>query len=501
MNNGLVKKLVYYGKTHLGLNDLDAIYVENVLYRKLNLTPTEKNLDLNYINDLKVPDVLLDELRVHIKENNIVSEDKVELFIVEIMGDITPLPSQVVDRFNKLKNKYGNQKACEYLLDLEIKNNYIQKTAVDKNIYWKADFPNNFLEITINMSKPEKNNKEIAKLISAPKSSVKYPKCLLCIENLGYQGRSDHPARENIRIIPMVLNGEDYFMQYSPYVYYDHHCIVINNEHRNMSIDKPSFNALLDFVDVMDNYFIGSNSDLPIVGGSILNHAHFQGGSHLMPLMYSNIRYTYIVEGFEDLSVNYLDWYNSTFLIKGKNKNRVLDCATHILNTWKEYSDEEADILAYTDNRHNTITPIVRKVNDEYYMYLILRNNRCNEKHPDGIFHAHQEYFNIKKEGIGLIEAMGLFILPARLKRQMGEVEYLLNNNISLDEYFIDHEDMIVHKDMINYLRNQNGDAKVLIQNYINNVCKEILECTAVFKNTNLGQKHLERFVKALGGK
>ena len=220
-----------------------------------------------------------------------------------------------------------------------------------------------------------------------------------------------------------------------------------------------------------------------------------------MPLMYSNIRYTYIVEGFEDLSVNYLDWYNSTFLIKGKNKNRVLDCATHILNTWKEYSDEEADILAYTDNRHNTITPIVRKVNDEYYMYLILRNNRCNEKHPDGIFHAHQEYFNIKKEGIGLIEAMGLFILPARLKRQMGEVEHLLNNNISLDEYFIDHEDMIVHKDMINYLRNQNGDAKVLIQNYINNVCKEILECTAVFKNTNLGQKHLERFVKALGGK
>lgn len=498
MNNGLVKKLVYYGQIHLGLNKLDSIYVENVLYRKLRINPDEEIYDLSFIDNLKVPDLLLDELRVHIRENKLVDESNVELFIVEIMGDITPLPSQVVDKFHYLKDKYGNQEACNYLLDLEIKNNYIQKTAVDKNIYWKAEFPDNFLEITINMSKPEKNNKDIAKLISAPKATIKYPKCLLCIENLGYQGRSDHPARENIRIIPLRLNNEDYFMQYSPYVYYDHHCIVINNEHRNMSIDKPSFNALLDFVDVMDNYFIGSNSDLPIVGGSILNHAHFQGGKHLMPLMYSKVRYTFDIPNYSDLSVNYLDWYNSTFLIKGKDKNRVLECASHILEVWKGYSDEEAEVLAFTNNRHNTITPIVRKVEDEYYMYLILRNNRCNEKHPDGIFHAHQEYFNIKKEGIGLIEAMGLFILPARLKRQMGEVEYLLNHNVSLEEYFKDHDDMRVHEDMINYLRTQKGDSKALIQCYINNVCKEILECTAVFKNTELGQEHLRRFVKTL---
>ena len=496
--SSLVKKLVHYGKVHLGLNDLDAIYVENVLYRKLKLVPTKEEVDLTYINDLKVPDVLLDELRAYIRETNLVNEENIELFIVELMGDITPLPSQVVNRFNELRKEEGNQAACNYLLDLEIKNNYIQKTAVDKNIYWKAEFPNNFLEITINMSKPEKNNKDIAKLISAPKTNVKYPKCLLCIENLGYQGRSDHPARENIRIIPLTLNNEPHFMQYSPYVYYDHHCIVINNEHRNMTIDKPSFKALLDFVDVMDNYFIGSNADLPIVGGSILNHAHFQGGSHLMPLMYSNIRYTFDIKGYEDLSVNYLDWYNSTFLIKGKDKERVLECGSHILDVWKEYSDKDAEILAYTDNRHNTITPIVRKVENEYYMYLILRNNRCNEKHPDGIFHAHQEYFNIKKEGIGLIEAMGLFILPARLKRQMGEVEYLLFNNVSLEEYFKNHEDMEVHKDMINYLRTQSGDPKKLIQDYINNVCKNILECTAVFKNTEEGQEHLRRFVKAL---
>ena len=206
-----------------------------------------------------------------------------------------------------------------------------------------------------------------------------------------------------------------------------------------------------------------------------------------MPLMYSNIRYTFDIKGYEDLSVNYLDWYNSTFLIKGKDKERVLECGSHILDVWKEYSDKDAEILAYTDNRHNTITPIVRKVENEYYMYLILRNNRCNENHPDGIFHAHQEYFNIKKEGIGLIEAMGLFILPARLKRQMGEVEYLLINNVSLEEYFKDHEDMEVHKDMINYLRTQSGDPKKLIQDYINNVCKNILECTAVFKNTEEG--------------
>ena len=498
MNSSLVKKLVYYGKKHLGINELDAIYVTNALYRKLNIQYDEDEVDLSYIDELTVPDVLLDELRAHIRENNLVSEEKIELFIVEIMGDITPLPSQVYDKFMELKKSVNTLEACKYLLDLEIKNNYIQKTAVDKNIYWKAELENNFLEITINMSKPEKNNKDIAKLISAPKTGVKYPKCLLCIENLGYQGRSDHPARENIRIIPLTLNNEDWFMQYSPYVYYDHHCIIINNEHKNMAIDRPNLSALFDFVDVMDNYFIGSNADLPIVGGSILNHAHFQGGSHLMPLMYSNIRYTFDVKGFEDLSVNYLDWYNSTFLIKGVNKERVLECACHILDVWQGYSDEDADIIAYTDNRHNTITPIVRKVEGEYYAYLILRNNRCNDVHPDGIFHAHQEYFNIKKEGIGLIEAMGLFILPARLKRQMGEVEYLLDNNVSLEEYFKDHEDMEVHKDMINYLRTLKGDSKTLIQNHINNVCKNILECTAVFKNTEAGQEHLIRFVKAL---
>ena len=499
MNSLLVKKLVYYGKKHLGLNDLDAVYVSNILYRKLKIQYSEDTCDFSYIDDLKVPDVLLDELREYLRENKIVDESNLELFIVEIMGDITPLPSQVVETFNKLKKELGNEAACNYLLDLEIKNNYIQKTAVDKNIYWKAEFPNNFLEITINMSKPEKNNKDIAKLISAPKTNVKYPKCLLCIENLGYQGRSDHPARENIRIIPLKLNNENYFMQYSPYVYYDHHCIVINNEHRNMAIDRVNLGALFDFVDEMDNYFIGSNSDLPIVGGSILNHAHFQGGSHLMPLMYSSVRYTFDIKGYEDVSLNYLDWYNSTFFLKGKDKKRVLDLACHILEVWRGYSDEEADVIAYTDARHNTITPIVRKVNNEYYAYLILRNNRCNDVHPDGIFHAHQEYFNIKKEGIGLIEAMGLFILPARLKRQMGEVEYLLNNsNISLEEYFKDHEDMEVHKDMILSLRNKEGDSKSLIQNYINDVCRKILECTAVFKNTEEGQEHLRRFVKAL---
>ena len=349
------------------------------------------------------------------------------------------------------------------------------------------------------MSKPEKNNKDIAKLISAPKTGVKYPKCLLCIENLGYQGRSDHPARENIRIIPLTLNNEDWFMQYSPYVYYDHHCIVINNKHENMVINKENMNALLDFVDQNEYYFIGSNADLPIVGGSILNHNHFQGGSHLMPLMYSKIRYDFYLDKYSDVKLSYLDWYNSTFLIRGKSKAKVLDLASHILDVWKEYSDEEVDIRAYTDGvRHNTITPIVRKVDGEYYVYLILRNNRCNDVHPDGIFHAHQEYFNIKKEGIGLIEAMGLFILPARLKRQMGEVEYLLENNISLEEYFKAHEDMEVHKDMITYLRSKKGDSKALIQNYINDVCRNILKCTAVFKDDELGQEHLRKFVKSL---
>lgn len=494
MGELLVKKLIYYAKKHLGLSFLDSIYISNILYRKLKIEPQGVEEDLSYLDNLETPDLLINELKDYILNNNLVKDEETNLFITEIMGDLTPLPSQVVDKFNQYK-KESIDNACNYLYELQIKNNYIQKTAVDKNIYWKANFPNNYLEITINLSKPEKSVKEI--INAKENKDLNYPKCLLCLENLGYQGRSNHPARENIRIIPLKLNNEDWFMQYSPYVYYDHHCIVIKNNHEEMKINLENIKAQFDFVDQFPNYFIGANADLPIVGGSILSHEHFQGGKHLLPLFFAKTKYEIINN--QDLKLSYLDWYNSVLLIRGKDKDKVLNLAALIKEKWDNYSNKEINVIAKTNVQHNTLNPILRKVNNEYYLYLILRNNRCSDEYEEGIFHVHPKFFHIKKECIGLIEAQGLFILPGRLAEEMKEVEYLLNNkNIDLDTYFKQNIDIQKHKDMIIYLREKDGASKDLIKEYINDVCKSILECTAVFKNDENGQKNLKEFLNEL---
>ncbi|MDY4788331.1 MAG: UDP-glucose--hexose-1-phosphate uridylyltransferase [Bacilli bacterium] len=496
-----IEQLLEYASFHLNMEEVDRIYLRNTLLRKLHLQePYDGEIDKDYIHQLKVPDELLDELKKYVIDNNI--SEIPDLFLVEIMGDLTPLPSKVIEIF---KQKYNQSpaKACDYLYDLSIKNNYIQKTAVDKNLYWKANFPNNFLEITINLSKPEKNNKDIKKLLTSVSSS--YPKCLLCKENLGYVGRSNHPARENIRIIPLKLNGENFFMQYSPYVYYDEHCIVVADKHDFMKMGKDTFIKLSDFVDIFPNFMIGSNAELPIVGGSILNHEHFQGGRHRMPVMYAKDRYTFASNRFKECKISYLDWYNSVFVIKSNNKEQLIQCMTYIFEKYRTYNDEEIDLISKTDVIHSTVTPVLEKINGEYKAYLILRNNRCNEEHEDGIFHAHKEYHNIKKEGIGLIEAMGLFILPARLKRQCHEIEQLLvDETINIDEYINQHEGLDVHRTMIEQLtkkygrKNSIGSAQEIVKEYINQTCKSILECTAIFKNDENGQKHLKDFVKYL---
>ena len=496
-----IEELLEYAKSHLYMEEIDRIYLRNLLLRKLKQTaPYEGEIDKEYIHSLLVPDVLLNDLRTFVIENNL--SENPELFITEIMGDLTPMPSRTVEIFNNLY-KTNPTKACDFLYDLSIKNNYIQKTAVDKNLYWKAQFPNNFLEITINLSKPEKNNKDIKKLLS--KVDTSYPKCLLCKENLGYEGRSNHPARENIRIIPLKLNGEDFFMQYSPYVYYDEHCIVVADKHDFMKMGKEQFKKLSDFVDIFPNFMIGSNSELPIVGGSILNHEHFQGGRHRMPVMSAKDRYIFTSEKFKECKVSYLDWYNSVFVVKSKNKEQLIECMSYIYEKYCAYDDKEIDLIARTDAKHSTVTPVFEKFGEEYKAYMILRNNRCNEEHEDGIFHAHKEFHNIKKEGIGLIEAMGLFILPARLKRQCSEIEELLvNESLDINEYIKNHEGLEVHLDMINKLIKQYGRQNSLeqageeVKQYINETCKSILECTAIFKNDDLGQTHLKKFVEYL---
>ena len=490
----LAKKLSFYATIHLGVNSLDRIYLENLLLGEFNCSaPSNETINMKEIEELTVPDSLLEELYKlrGPKEDN-------ALYGTKIMGLLTPLPSVVNEKFWDYRNKGLNDYSLNYLYNLSIKNNYIQKTAIDKNIKWKYEPFNNFIEITINLSKPEKSNKDIAKALIV-KNENKYPKCLLCIENLGFYGNSNHPARENIRIIPMRLNDERFFMQYSPYAYYDHHVIIINENHIPMHISKETFKRHADFVDLIPEYFIGSNADLPIVGGSILSHEHYQGGGHLMPLMYAHDRFV-VETNNKNITISYLDWFNSCICVKSKNKDDLIDALDKIRLNWEHYDDVECNIISSTKGvRHNTITPIMRKDDDLYIGYIILRNNRCNEEHPEGIFHAYREYHNIKSEGIGLIEAMGLFILPGRLNRQCNEMEEILEKNIDFDEYVKNHPDMEIHRNMIKTIRNKySSNYKKAIKDYINDTCMNILMNTAVFKDTDLGNEHALLFIKGL---
>lgn len=495
-----IEKLLRYAKTHLQLEKDDELYFRNILLNRLYVDePYDGELNLDYIDSLEVPDSILEEVKEYLLS---IGNTSPELLITEIMGLLSPLPSKVVFLTKELE-KAKSGLGLDYLYNLSIKNNYIQKTAIDKNLYFKKEYENNFLEITINLSKPEKNNKDIAKLLVKSDKKEKYPKCALCKENLGYKGRSDHPSRVNIRILPLKLNNENWFLQYSPYAYFYKHAIIINDNHSNMSINDDTFLKLLEFVDQYPTFFVGSNADLPIVGGSILNHEHYQGGAHLLPVFFSKDRKVYLDDGKVKISI--LDWYNSTLRIESRDLNEVVKYSRLIFNKWKDYNDESVEIISHTnETRHSTITPIARKVDDTYSMNLILRNNRCNDEHKDGIFHAHKEYHHIKQEGIGLIEAMGLFILPPRLKRQMGYINEILSSNDDLENYYSKYEDLIIHKDMITYLVNKYGrnldneTREEAIKDYIADTCRNILINTAVFKNTELGNKALDKFMEVV---
>jgi len=508
----LVEKLIKYATCFLNLSSLDEIYIRNSLLKEFKLgQPIDEDevLDLSYIEEMVVPDDLYSEVKTYAIENGIVEELYADTYATYIFGMISPRPSEVNRTFKSLKEQLGAAAACKYLYDMSIKNNYIQKTAIDKNILWEAKDGDNILEITINLSKPEKDNKEIAKLLQKnPASAKKYPKCMLCKENEGFLGTLTHPARGNLRTISTKLGGEDWFIQYSPYAYYEEHCIMFNDKHIPMCIDRNTVSKLLSFVEYLPNYIAGSNADLPIVGGSILNHEHYQGGKHLMPMHHAKVAKTYECADYPDVEIGLLDWYNTVIHLTSVNKYSVERLAGDIIEAWKGYSDEENEIynLGADGVRHNTVTPITRILNSKYCVDLILRNNMTSEKYPDGIYHAHPEYHNIKKEGIGLIEAMGLFILPGRLKKQLAMIQDILTKNVPYDYEELSKEDnyLYVHRDMIKTLVENNpsvptqAKAEKITTDYINNVCKNILLNTSVYKKDEKGMVALAKFLNTL---
>ncbi|MCH4277999.1 MAG: galactose-1-phosphate uridylyltransferase [Bacilli bacterium] len=484
-----LKEAIAYAKSHLGLKDEDAIYFQNLLLHEFGLKePYQGEIDEKKIAAYSLPDPIVDSLIEDLVSSGM-GPGESQRKATYVMGLLSPTPSQVDEKFASL-DKESPEKATEYLYDLSIKNDYIAKSKVDKNIHWVAKYDHgDDLEISINLSKPEKNNKDIAKLLSK-NVAVTYPKCLLCEENIGFEGTDSHPARENIRFVPLKLNGEDWFMQYSPYVYYSHHCIVFYKKHVPMKISGETLKAFGDFVDQFPHFFIGSNSDLPIVGGSILNHEHFQGGGHLLPLLISKDKET-VYTSKKGSKVSILDFYVTSIKIMGSDKDDVLSLGTKVIDKWRHYSDPDNEIISDdSDGNHSTVTPFMRKIDGQYAVYLVLRNNRCSKAYPDGIFHAHPEYHHIKKEGIGLIEAAGLFILPARLKRESAEVE----EAVSMDkkDYLAKYPDLVSFEGMIDEMKATHETSEA----YINKVCQGILKNVAVYKDDEKGQEGLHKFIK-----
>ncbi len=381
--------------------------------------------DMSYKGSRPINEIL-DALLDYAVETGVIDDNTTsrELFDTEIMGRLTPRPSEVARLFND-KYNVSPKTATDWYYKFSGDTNYIRRDRIAKDVKWLSETSYGNLEITINLSKPEKDPRAIAAAKLAPQSG--YPKCLLCAENEGYAGSFNHPARQNHRLIPLTLHGENWFMQYSPYVYYNEHCIVLNSKHRPMVIDKAAFEKLLEFIGKFPHYFVGSNADLPIVGGSILSHEHFQGGAHDFPMAKAPIKQPVSFKGFEDVQAGIVHWPMSVIRISCLDPKRLVQLADKLLSCWRGYTDKDAFIFAETNGEpHNTITPIARRRGDNYELDLVLRSNITTDEYPLGVYHPHQELHHIKKENIGLIEVMGLAVLPARLKSELATLSEVL---------------------------------------------------------------------------
>ena len=497
MINKLIQELIDYGTKNGLVDSADKVFVTNQL------------LDLFQLPDYQEPDadiptgrelhLILEDMLTFAHEKGILEDDTIttkDLFDTRIMGLLTPLPSIVRKTFY---DKYAKspKEATDYYYHFSQVTNYIRKDRIAKDEKWSADTEFGPIDITINLSKPEKDPRDIAKAGQAKKSG--YPSCLLCRENEGYAGHFSHPARQNHRIIPITLNNEAYNLQYSPYVYYNEHCIIFNDKHIPMKIDKDAFEKLLDFVRQFPHYTAGSNADLPIVGGSILSHDHFQGGSYEFAMASAPYETEFSLKDYPEIHAGTIKWPMSVIRLQGKNAYAVAEAADHILAVWRNYSDEAAFIFHETDGTpHNTITPIARMHGDLYELDLVLRNNITTDEYPMGVYHPHDQYHHIKKENIGLIEVMGLAVLPARLKNEIAQLEDAILNHKDIRE----NTDIEKHADWVDEWIDDyditTENIHEILQKEIGNVFIKELECAGVYKRTPEGKKAFERFINAL---
>lgn len=489
--NHYVAQLIAYAEKYLDLVQRDKVYVRNRLMDILGVYDYEDQTVEKIPN---LPDEILQGIFAILdKEGE--SYDKSTLG-EKLMDAVMLTPSAFEDKYYALY-KQSPSKATEWANAYAIHSDYVKKSAIDKNIKFNAD---NGLEITINLSKPEKNNKDLQKQLTV--KSTSYPKCTICRENEGYQKQGF--SRRNMRTVSLKLNEKDWFWQYSPYAYFNEHGIVISVEHTPMVLNEDTVKCLLDFVEQYPHYFVGNNAPLPRVGGSILMHNHFQGGKTVLPMQKSGYRSIFNHNDYKNVAFGTLDWYNTALRIESTDREQITKMAMAICNAWENYDNPSLDIVSHTGTeRHNTASCIARKTENGYILDMILRNNRVDDRYPDGIFHAHREYHHIKSESIGLIEAMGLFILPARLKRQFSTVrDFLTGKTTYIKENLTD--DMLIFVPMIERMLKENDvvsqeKAEEILKKELENVCQNILYNTAVFKNDDAGVKALNEFLSSIG--
>ncbi|WP_027954809.1 UDP-glucose--hexose-1-phosphate uridylyltransferase [Halobacillus kuroshimensis] len=493
-----IEQLLQYGLSKKMIAVWDVDYTRNRLFHLFQLEgqhPEEAPKEPVPGTPASILEPMLDYAAEQgLMEDNTTTER--DLFDPKIMDCLVPRPSEVIRDFYHTFEKQGPEAATRNFYQLSKEAHYIRTDRIAKNKHWYSKTEYGDLEITINLSKPEKDPKAIA--AAKNKKADSYPDCLLCKENVGYAGRLDHPARDNHRVIPVDLEGEHWFLQYSPYVYYNEHAIVLSREHRPMSISREGFDRLLDFVDQLPHYFVGSNADLPIVGGSILSHDHFQGGHHEFPMAKALVEETIHIPGYQDVEAGIVRWPMSVLRLKSTDRTRLAELSDRILTKWRTYSDASADIYAETNGEpHNTITPIARYRNGAFEMDLVFRNNRTSDEHPMGIFHPHEEVHHIKKENIGLIEVMGLAVLPGRLIDEMESLTGYIQQE-ELQGKALEDEQTAKHVPWAESIRWEKDDVWPQLQEEIGRRFSVVLEHAGVFKRTEEGQQAFRRFLQTI---